>query len=363
MLLANIVSFGLQVTVVVAAGAALARAFRIDEPRAMLAYWRTLLLACLLLPICQPWNIVIPPSLTTTTTIVTTEGAPAPAGPVSAVAPRAVAWPITDFVVIGLAAGIALRTLWLAIGAYGLRRLRRDASPLEPLPESVRHAQERIGTQAGMYVSDRVSSPITFGLRRPVVVFPPSVSTMPADVQEAIACHELVHVRRRDWLYEILEEAVRTALWFHPAIWWLIGRIRLTREQVVDQAVITLTESRERYVEALLSVALASSPVAFAPASPFLRRHLLKKRVARILQETTMTTRRLIASLTASAAALAMVEYSPFDPFPEAQGQAPANTGEPIQLVREASTCCTAACRSILTARSSKRSKETSSSR
>ena len=51
LLLTNIAAFALQVTVLVAAGAALARAFRIDEPRAMLAYWRTLLLACLILPL------------------------------------------------------------------------------------------------------------------------------------------------------------------------------------------------------------------------------------------------------------------------------------------------------------------------
>ena len=108
---------------------------------------------------------------------------------------------------------------------------------------------------AALYVSDRVSGPITFGLLRPVIVFPPSVSAMPAHVQEAIAYHELLHVRRRDWLHEILEEAVRSVLWFHPAIWWLIGRIRLAREQVVDQAAIRLTDSRERYVESLLAVA------------------------------------------------------------------------------------------------------------
>ena len=128
---------------------------------------------------------------------------------------------------------------------------------------------------------------------------------------------------------------MRAVLWFHPAIWWLIGRIRLTREQVVDQAAIRLTDSRERYVESLLAVAVANSPAAFTPASPFLRRHLLKKRVARILQETTMTTRRLIASLTASAAALALAATFAVRSFPlEAQGQAPADTGEPIQLVR-----------------------------
>jgi TonB family protein len=96
-----------------------------------------------------------------------------------------------------------------------------------------------------------------------------------------------------------------------------------------------LTDSRERYVEALLAVALANSSAAFTPASAFLRRQLLKKRVARILQETTMTTRRLIASLTASAAVLALTATVAVRSFPlEAQGQAPANTGEPIQLVK-----------------------------
>ncbi len=157
---------------------------------------------------------------------------------------------------------------------------------------------------------------------------------MPADVQEAIAYHEFLHVHRRDWLHEILEEAVRSVLWFHPAIWWLIGRIRLAREQVVDQSVIRLTDSKERYVEALLAVAVASSGTAFTPASAFLRRHFLKKRVARILQETTMTTRRLVASLTASAAALALAATFAVRSFPlEAQGRMQPGTGDPVQLV------------------------------
>ena len=55
----------MQVTVIVAAGALLLRAFRIDAPGAILAYWRTLLLACLMLPLCQPWNKVALPATTT----------------------------------------------------------------------------------------------------------------------------------------------------------------------------------------------------------------------------------------------------------------------------------------------------------
>jgi beta-lactamase regulating signal transducer with metallopeptidase domain len=84
----------------------------------------------------------------------------------------------------------------------------------------------------------------------------------------------LIHVRRRDWVFQLVEEAVRTLLWFHPAIWWLIGRIQLSREQVVDQAAVAMIESRERYVEALLAVAIAKSPGMFTPAPAFLRRSL-----------------------------------------------------------------------------------------
>jgi TonB family protein len=336
-LAANIGAFALQVAVLVAAAAALARVFRIDEPRAMLAYWRILLFACLVLPFCQPWTMVIPPSLTPAPVVMTTGSAPVPAESIAPAAARSVAWPIGGLavmVVMVVAAGIAARLLWLTIGAFALRRLRRNAVPLDPLPDSVRDAQERIPTRARVCVSDRVSGPMTFGVFRPIVVLPPSVCAMPAHVQEAIAYHELLHVQRRDWLDEILEEAVRSVLWFHPAIWWLVGRIQLTREQVVDQAAIRLTDSRDRYLESLLAVARAGSPAAFAPVSAFLRRHLLKKRVARILQERTMTTRRLFASLTASAVALTLAAAFAARSFPlKAQGRGPGS-GEPIQIIK-----------------------------
>ena len=90
------------------------------------------------------------------------------------------------------------------VGAWTLGRLRRTAAPLVPLPAAFSQAEERIGVHAGVYVSDRIAGPVTFGLIHPVVIVPPSVVTMPHHVQEAIACHELLHVRRRDWLFEVL---------------------------------------------------------------------------------------------------------------------------------------------------------------
>ncbi len=234
-LLRDVLAYSLQLALIIGAGAALAFAFRIREPRVTLACWRTLLVACLLLPLCQPW-------LTTDTTITPASMVPLSETDVvndlSPAAASSTPWPIGSLILAALAAGIAIRGVWLTFGAWTLRRLRRTASPLVPPPAAFREAEARIGVRPGVYVSDRIAGPITFGLRSPIVIVPPSVLAMPDHVQQAIACHELLHVRRRDWIFEVLEEGLRTVFWFHPAIWWLIGRIQLSREQVVDRAAV-----------------------------------------------------------------------------------------------------------------------------
>jgi len=335
MWLRNLVAFAVQAGVLVLAGALLARLFRIREPRPSLAYWRTLLLVCLLLPLCQPWQIVTAPSAAVVTTAPVADASNGSVSEVREPSAEPASISLERVVLVVLAGGLAARGAWLVIGAWVLGRIRRTATPLEPLPEAITRAQERVGVSAAMCVSTRVAGPLTFGLLRPVVVFPPGVTAMDGSVQHAIACHELLHVRRRDWLFQVIEESVRTIFWFHPAIWWLVGHIQLTREQVVDQAAVRLIDSRERYVEALLAVAIAKSPGILTPAPAFLRRSLLKKRVAQILQESTMTTRRLILAMGASAGALALAAVLVVRSFPlEAQGQPQTASGKPVTIVK-----------------------------
>jgi TonB family protein len=335
MWLRNLTAFGFQSGVLVAGGYLLAKAFHIDEPRAALAYWRMVLIACLLLPFCQPWH-----SVTSQSVVTTLISGPAPEAAAATVAhtesAAAPAWPsIERLIAIVLWVGIVVRAAWLGIGAWVLGRIRRDADRLDPIPEPIARAQDLVGTSAALCVSRRVAGPFTFGLRNPVVVFPPAIASLAPSVQHAIACHELLHVRRRDWLFQVLEEAVRTILWFHPGVWWLVGRIQLTREQVVDQESIALVDSRERYVEALLAVAIGKSPGFLTPAPAFFRRSLLKKRVAQILQEKTMTTRRLMISLGASAAALALATTFAVRSFPlQAQGQPRSAGSQPVEIVK-----------------------------
>src|SRR3954465_12968486 len=111
--LRNLGAFGIQSGVLVVAGLLLAGLFRIDKPHAALAYWRALLLACLVLPLCQPWH-------TAASQIPTVAAAPArsaegAATPLTAATITAApGWPSAErLIAIAVAVGIAVRTVWL----------------------------------------------------------------------------------------------------------------------------------------------------------------------------------------------------------------------------------------------------------
>ena len=71
------------------------------------------------------------------------------------------------------------------------------------------------------------------------------LARMPADLLEALLAHELAHVRRHDYLVNLLQNAVETLLFFHPAVWWISRRIRAERELIADHiAASTLGEPR-----------------------------------------------------------------------------------------------------------------------
>ena len=154
---------------------------------------------------------------------------------------------------------------------------------------------------------------------------------MNTQFQATIACHELLHVRRHDWTHHLAEEVLRAAFWFHPAIAWLIARVRLAREQVVDLEVIRLTQERKPYLEALLEFATGRSRTAAIPAPPFLVERQLVERVSLMLKEVRMSRSRLIASLMATACCIALAAALAVLAFPlkasPRPGQNPPQSG------------------------------------
>lgn len=186
----------------------------------------------------------------------------------------------------------AARLLWLGVGLIRLHLYRRRATLLDgALPEHLRELRQsqRIDFN-GIYLSRDVSGPVTFGLSDQSILLPESFEALPAAQQTAILCHELLHIRRQDPLKLFGEEVLRAVLWFHPAVWWLLNRIRLTREQVVDEETIAVTGDRQSYLETLLDHARRNvQQPDLAPATSFFRRSHLLERVKSIVEEVEMT--------------------------------------------------------------------------
>src|SRR5213083_650332 len=97
------------------------------------------------------------------------------------------------------------------------------------------------------------------------------------------------------------EEVVRSLLWFHPAVWWLISRVQLARETVVDELSILTTNARRAYLDTLLAFADDTGLESSAAFSA--RRHLFH-RVMLLSREGSMSSIRIVAASCALAAAL-----------------------------------------------------------
>jgi TonB family protein len=307
--LSNLAAYCLQVAVVVAVGTALGAASRLRVPRVVHAYWQGLLAACLLLPLIQPWQPVAAGSVSMSGASLIDLGA-------GAVASRLPSIPLAKLIALVLVTGIILRCAWLGLGFAKLARLRRSARRLEPLPASIHEIQIRLGIEPGFCLSDEISGPVTFGLRQPVILLPVCFPEMDATHQQAIAAHEMLHVARRDWAFNLAEEVVLALFWFHPAVWWLVNRIRLTREQVVDRDAVELTGARKPYLYSLLEIAAGVGTRRLFSAPTFLDESQLAQRIRTLVRKDVMSKRRMVITLAVVGALMLAAGLASVRAFP-----------------------------------------------
>jgi GWxTD domain-containing protein len=157
------------------------------------------------------------------------------------------------------AAGVVVFYLRGAAGWIAARRLRRAG-----VCSAAAFWQERIGQLAArMRVKKTVAllesalaeAPVVIGHLRPVVLLPIGLlAGLPAAQVEAILLHELAHVRRRDYLVNLMQAAVEGILFYHPAVWWISGVMRNEREHCCDDLVVAATGSAREYASALMAI-------------------------------------------------------------------------------------------------------------
>ena len=285
----NLFAYSLQVTLLAAAGLLMPRLLRLRTPRVLYAYRQALLAACLLLPLLQPWQHIERGTGGTVAGRILFDS--------EAAAARWTAFPAFLLIPLVLAVGVAGRLAWLALGFAQLARYRQSARRFEPLPPVICELGIHLGVAPEFRVSEEIQGPVTFGLRRPVILLPPQFAEMGADRQQAIAGHEMLHVARRDWAFNLAEEIILAGFWFHPAVWWLVSQIRLSREQVVDRQVVKLIGARKPYLHALVEIAAGAGATRALLAPTFLNECQLAERIRALVKEDLMSKRRIAITL------------------------------------------------------------------
>ena len=160
-------------------------------------------------------------------------------------------------------------TIWLLgmlafmlrfLGGYALvRRYRyhRTRAVGGEWGRKFRKLAQRIGvrTNVRLLESALIKVPMAIGYLKPVILLPlGALNGVPALQMEAILVHELAHIRRRDYLMNLIQSLMEAIFFYHPVVWWLSGNIRIERENICDDIAITITGNTMEFAKALTNI-------------------------------------------------------------------------------------------------------------
>jgi beta-lactamase regulating signal transducer with metallopeptidase domain len=168
--------------------------------------------------------------------------------------------------------GLCIGLFRLMSGFSYLHTLRKRLNfPADPFWEETLHRiaqQIALSRPVALLESALVRTPLTIGYLKPVILFPIGmINRLSEQEVEAILAHELAHIVRHDYLFNLLQHLIETLLYYHPAVWWLSAQVRNERESACDDMAISLLDNnRLRYAKALVVL----QDMAMLPHSPAL---------------------------------------------------------------------------------------------
>ena len=153
-------------------------------------------------------------------------------------------------------AGVLLLSI-RALGGWWL--IRRMRARLERAPHTlllrldVLRRRMNIGQFVDLRLSSKLTNPLTAGVMKPWILLPiTALTSLSAEQLEVVLAHELAHIRRADYLWNLLQTMVETLFFFHPAVWWVSRRVREERELCCDDIAVRCCSDPTVYASALL---------------------------------------------------------------------------------------------------------------
>src|SRR5262245_18695017 len=164
----------------------------------------------------------------------------------------------------GGTAPLLLVCLWLSVCALMSWRVARSyravfrlRGRLEPMPSELRGHVKRLAGLFGIkrrvraFTSEQIVMPMTVGALKPLIILPPDLAGELSQSEfESVVAHELAHIKRWDYLTNLLQRVVQAYLFFNPAVWFISKQLMIERELACDDWAVKTCEPR-RYASCL----------------------------------------------------------------------------------------------------------------
>ncbi len=174
-------------------------------------------------------------------------------------------WPWSTYVFGAWAVGVILMLSHSARCVRSGHRLITDAAPSRDpaFTEVVDQMRRRLGIRRSvrLIISESVNVPAVLGVIWPVLLAPPAmISGMTTDQLRTILAHELAHIRRHDYLVNLIQMVLESLLFFNPAVWWISRQVRIEREACCDALAVHAVGEAGVVVRTLANVAMSLRP-------------------------------------------------------------------------------------------------------
>jgi len=258
-----------------------------------------------------------------------------------------------DIVSIIWILGVILIALRLAGGMLVINGMRRQG--VSPLPEAWERRMKMLALKTGLHrsitclQSQKVMVPTVIGILRPVILIPSMIiSGFPADQLETIIVHELAHIRRHDFLINVMQSIMEALFFYHPVVWIISENVRQEREICCDDDTVKVCGKVTLYARALACLSAYQIKAAIPSVAITGNKKSIIHRVERILNNKKMKTNkteRLIAGLvlvtsvlvitlstgaTFKPSGFAQVESQIVLPFMDKKADSPVTDPEPV---------------------------------
>ncbi len=195
-------------------------------------------------------------------------------------------WPLALLTIWLIGCALMLSRIGLSYSA--LFRLRRGlaAAPMQQQAR-VQYLADLFGVRRAvrLFVTSRVTMPMTARSFRPIIVLPTDLARALSENEfDSVVAHELAHIKRWDYLTNLLQRLAQAFLFFHPAVWFIGRQLMIERELACDDWAVKMCEPR-RYASCLtrlVEIISDSRPLA-AAAGILFGKHVISRRVEMIL--------------------------------------------------------------------------------